>query len=138
MEAHEAEGVRTNAICMILHVLARPGCAHRVSAFCLRFPLAFLAAATSSPAAWQGGAKGLPSCCKVTGQPREMGNYFSWFFSGRAEPGRNSGILIGGQERRDWCCHFKGTIFQATPLSSPNELSRRKLAVAKRERAEIN
>lgn len=45
--ASEAEeGVRTNAICMILHVLARPGCAHRVSAFCLRFPLAFLAAAS--------------------------------------------------------------------------------------------
>lgn len=43
------EGVRTNAICMILHVLARPGCAHRVSAFCLRFPLAFLAAVTQPP-----------------------------------------------------------------------------------------
>lgn len=36
-------GVRTNAICMILHVLARPGAPSLVSAVCLRFLLAFLA-----------------------------------------------------------------------------------------------
>ena len=123
MEAHEAEGVRTNAICMILHVLARPGCAHRVSAFCLRFPLAFLAAATGSPGGREGGAKGLPSCCKVTGQPREMGNYFSWFFSAERGLVRNSGILIGGQEGvGDGCCHFKGNHRDPSLLSSPEIL----------------
>lgn len=84
------EGVRTNAICMILHVLARPGCAHRVSAFCLRFPLAFLAAVTQPPRNEGGGErrrrrrKGLraaASSCAGEEEGRETGNYFSWFFS---------------------------------------------------------
>lgn len=86
------EGVRTNAICMILHVLARPGCAHRVSAFCLRFPLAFLAAVTQPPRnegggggrreEEEGGAKGLraaASSCAGGGTR----NYFPWFFSAK-------------------------------------------------------
>lgn len=82
------EGVRTNAICMILHVLARPGCAHRVSAFCLRFPLAFLAAVTQPPRN-EGGRReeeeeekeGVASSCAGGEEGRETGNYFSWFFS---------------------------------------------------------
>lgn len=100
------EGVRTNAICMILHVLARPGCAHRVSAFCLRFPLAFLAAVTQPPRNEGGGggrreeeegAKGLrtaaSSCCGGRDTRWEI------IFLGFSR--RNSGISKkGGKESR--------------------------------------
>lgn len=75
VEAHEVEGVRTNAICMILHVLARPGCAHRVSAFCLRFPLAFLAAASPGAGGWREGV----ASWKVTGQPERWEIIFLGF-----------------------------------------------------------
>lgn len=115
VEAHEVEGVRTNAICMILHVLARPGCAHRVSAFCLRFPLAFL-----QPAPAQGGgAKGLRAG-RLQASRRDGKLFFLVFLGER--PGRNSGILIGRQEGRGRCCHFKRTITSPI-LGSSEELS---------------
>lgn len=99
------EGVRTNAICMILHVLARPGCAHRVSAFCLRFPLAFLAAVTQPPRN-EGGRReeeeeekeGVASSCAGGEEGRETGNYFSWFFS--AEQWNIDGQRRRKEERR--------------------------------------
>lgn len=94
------EGVRTNAICMILHVLARPGCAHRVSAFCLRFPLAFLAAVTQPPRNEGGGErrrrrsrKGLRALARGAGNGRR-----EIIFLGFSR--RNSGISMGSEEER--------------------------------------
>lgn len=100
------EGVRTNAICMILHVLARPGCAHRVSAFCLRFPLAFLAAVTQPPRneggrrrEKRGGGRreGVANRCKLLCGGRDT--RWEIIFLGFSR--RNSGISKkGGKESR--------------------------------------
>lgn len=100
------EGVRTNAICMILHVLARPGCAHRVSAFCLRFPLAFLAAVTQPPRneggrrrEKRGGGRreGVANRCKLLCGRRDT--RWEIIFLGFSR--RNSGISKkGGKESR--------------------------------------
>lgn len=98
------EGVRTNAICMILHVLARPGCAHRVSAFCLRFPLAFLAAVTQPPRNEGGGErrrrrrrKGLRAAASSCARGRRDGRR-EIIFLGFSR--RNSGISMGSEEER--------------------------------------